>query len=109
MTLPIRCVSTMICFARTIARRSSTCLDRGRHFFDMTSRVTATTPARRREPMISSAAAAGLLESVKAAGRDPDEILRAVGLDRARLTDRQAFVPSAAFTLALDEAARLTG
>ena len=59
--------------------------------------------------MISSAAAAGLTDAIEAAGRDPDEILRAVGLDRAAVADRHGFIPSAAFTLALEEAARVTG
>jgi AraC-like DNA-binding protein len=59
--------------------------------------------------MISSAAAAGLIEAIDAAGGDPDRVLRAVSLDRAAVTDRYAFIPSAAFTLALEEAARVTG
>lgn len=60
-------------------------------------------------PMMSSAAATGLAEVIEAAGRDPDDILRSVGLDRTIVTDRHAFIPSAAFTLALEEAARVTG
>jgi len=75
----------------------------------MTYRVTAVSSVRRSGPMISSVAATGFVEAIEAAGRDPDEVLRTVGLDRARVTDRQAFIPSAAFTLALDEAARVTG
>jgi AraC-like DNA-binding protein len=59
--------------------------------------------------MISSVAAAGLIEAIEAASRDPDPILRSVGLDRATVADRHAFIPSAAFTLALEEAARATG
>jgi AraC-like DNA-binding protein len=59
--------------------------------------------------MISAGAAAGLIEAIGAAGGDPDRVLRAVGLDRADVSDRHAFIPSAAFTLALDEAARVTG
>jgi AraC-like DNA-binding protein len=59
--------------------------------------------------MISAAAAAGLIEAIEAAGGDPDRVLRAVDLDRADVSDRHAFIPSAAYTLALDEAARVTG
>jgi len=59
--------------------------------------------------MISAAAATGLIEAIDAAGGDPDRVLAAVGLDRADVSDRYAFIPSAAFTLALDEAARVTG
>ena len=58
--------------------------------------------------MISSAVAIGLAEAIEAAGRDPDDVLRSVGLDRAAVTDRHRFFPSAAFTLALEEAARVT-
>jgi len=59
--------------------------------------------------MISSAAAVGLAEAIEAAGRDPEDVLRTVGLDRAAVADRHGFFPSAAFTLALEEAARVTG
>ena len=59
--------------------------------------------------MISSAAAAGFVEAIEAAGRDPDDVLRPVGLDRSAVSDRHGFIPSAAFTLALEEAARVTG
>jgi AraC-like DNA-binding protein len=58
--------------------------------------------------MISSAVAIGLAEAIEVAGRDPDDVLRSVGLDRAAVTDRHRFFPSAAFTLALEEAARVT-
>src|SRR5262249_53918533 len=60
-------------------------------------------------PMISSAVAAGLAEAIEAAGQDADAVLRSVGLNRAVVTDRHSFFPSAAFTLALEEAARVTG
>jgi len=58
--------------------------------------------------MISSVVAVGLAEAIEAAGRDPDDVLRSVGLDRAAVSDRHRFFPSAAFTLALEEAARVT-
>ena len=59
--------------------------------------------------MMSSAAATGLIAAIAARGGDPDRLLRSVGLDPAAVADRHAFIPSAAFTLALEEAARVTG
>src|SRR5512138_2393834 len=71
--------------------------------------MTSRAPSARSAAMISSAAAAGFAEAIEAAGRDPDDVLRPVGLDRSAVTDRHGFIPSAAFTLALEEAARVTG
>lgn len=59
--------------------------------------------------MMSTAAATGLIDAIKAAGGDPERLLRSVGLDPAAVADRHAFIPSAGFTLALEEAARVTG
>ena len=70
--------------------------------------MTSRAPSVRSGPMISSAAAVGLAEAIEAAGRDAEDVLRSVGLDRAAVTDRQGFFPAAAFTLALEEAARVT-
>ena len=71
--------------------------------------MTSRAPSVRSEPMISSAVGAGLAEAIEAAGQDADAVLHSVGLDRAAVADRHAFFPSAAFTLALEEAARVTG
>jgi AraC-like DNA-binding protein len=61
------------------------------------------------ESMISVAAMTGWLETVSAAGKNPDPILAAAGLNRARLGNPEAFVPSSAFGRLLEEAARQTG
>ena len=60
-------------------------------------------------PTVSVAATTGLVEAISAAGADADEILRAVGLKRSALANADGFIPSAAFALALEEAARATG
>jgi AraC-like DNA-binding protein len=59
--------------------------------------------------MISVAAMTGLLEAITAAGKDPDQILRAVGLDRSVLGNPEGFVASSIFTQLLEEASRETG
>jgi AraC-like DNA-binding protein len=60
-------------------------------------------------PMISVAAMTGLPECITAAGKDPDPILRAVGLDRSVLGNPEGFVASSVFTQLLEEASRQTG
>ena len=60
-------------------------------------------------PMISVAAMTGLLEAITAAGKDPDQILRALGLDRSVLRNPEGFVASSIFTRLLEEASRQTG
>jgi AraC-like DNA-binding protein len=60
-------------------------------------------------PMISVAAMSGLLEAISAAGKDPDPILRGVGLDRSVLQNLEGFVASSVFTRLLEEASRQTG
>ncbi len=59
--------------------------------------------------MISITAAAGLAEAIEAAGGSPDGILRAAGLDRRALADRDGFIPALEFAAALDRAAQVTG
>jgi AraC-like DNA-binding protein len=59
--------------------------------------------------MISLAAATGLLDMIEASGRDPDEILRRLGLDRRVFCDPHGFIADADFSCVLDEAARVTG
>ena len=59
--------------------------------------------------MISLAATTGLMESMAAAGIDVDKVLRAASLDRAVLSQSEGFIPSAAFALVLEEAARASG
>src|SRR5689334_10508228 len=71
-------------------------------------RPLASSPIRS-APMMSTAAATGLIDAIKTSGADPERLLRSVGLDPAAVADRHAFIPSAAFTLALEEAARVTG
>jgi AraC-like DNA-binding protein len=61
------------------------------------------------EPMISVAAMTGWLETISAAGKNPDPILSALGLDRSVLGNPEAFVPCAIFARLLEEAARQTG
>jgi len=60
-------------------------------------------------PMISVAAMTGLIEAITAAGKNPDQILRAFGLDRSVLRNPEGFVASSIFTQLLEEASRQTG
>jgi AraC-like DNA-binding protein len=59
-------------------------------------------------PMISVAAATGLLEAIAARGRDPDQILRKFGIDRSAFSDPEGFIPSSIFGGVLEEAAQAT-
>jgi len=59
--------------------------------------------------MISLTAATGLLEAIEATGRDPDELLHALGLTRTAFSDRTGSSPTADFARVLEEAARATG
>jgi AraC-like DNA-binding protein len=61
------------------------------------------------KPMISVAATTGLLEAIGRAGANPDQVLRAVDLDRAALSNAEGFIPSSVFARILEEAARATG
>ncbi|HEY6363708.1 MAG TPA: AraC family transcriptional regulator [Candidatus Binatia bacterium] len=61
------------------------------------------------KPMISVAATTGLLEAIGSAGADPDQVLRAVELDRAVLSNAEGFIPCSTFARLLEEAARATG
>ena len=61
--------------------------------------------AVRRRPMISLAAATGLIEALEAAGQDPAEVLRSVGLDRQSFADPHGIIPTADFARILEEAA----
>jgi AraC-like DNA-binding protein len=59
--------------------------------------------------MISVAATTGLLEAIGSAGANPDQVLRAVPLDRAVLSKADGFIPCSLFARLLEEAARATG
>ena len=58
---------------------------------------------------ISVAAATGLLDAIAAAGGNPDQILRTVGLERSVLATADAFIASTTFSWLLEEASRATG
>jgi AraC-like DNA-binding protein len=58
--------------------------------------------------MISLAAATGLIEAIEAAGRNPDDILRPLGLDRRVFGSPHGFIPAADFARVLEETARAT-
>src|SRR5262249_48168165 len=58
--------------------------------------------------MISLAAATGLIEAIEAAGRNPEDGLRPLGLDRGVRSNPPGFIPSLDFARVLDEAARAT-
>lgn len=62
-----------------------------------------------RKPMISLAAATGLLEAIEAAGGDVERVLRPLHLDGKRLVNPHGFMASADFALLLEEAAAVTG
>jgi AraC-like DNA-binding protein len=58
--------------------------------------------------MISVAAADGLLEAIRTAGADPDQILRTLNFDGSVLSDAERFIPCSVFARILEEAARIT-
>ncbi len=58
--------------------------------------------------MISVTAATDIIEAITAAGGNPDQILRTVGLSRSVILDEEGFIPAAVFARLLDEAARST-
>jgi len=60
-------------------------------------------------PMVSVAAATGLLDRIVAAGGDPDRILHEAGLQRSLLAKPDGFIATTAFAGVLTEAARATG
>ena len=60
------------------------------------------------KPMISVAAATGLLDAVAGACGDPDQVLSAVHLDRSVFAQSDGFMPAAIFAELLREAARAT-
>ena len=59
-------------------------------------------------PMISVAASTGLLETIANTGANSDQVLGAVGLDRAVLSNVESFIPCSTFARLLEEAARAT-
>jgi len=64
---------------------------------------------RKLTPMISIAATTGLLETLGAAGVDPDRLLRSVGLDSAIFRHADGFIQSSQFARLLEECAFATG
>ena len=60
------------------------------------------------KPMISIASTTLLLEAIRAAGANPDQVLRAVGLDIAEFSNLDGFIESSRFAQLLEEAARAT-
>jgi len=60
-------------------------------------------------PMISLAAATGLVEAIGAAGGDPREVARAAALDPAVLSQLDGSIACSDFARLLQEAARITG
>lgn len=59
-------------------------------------------------PMISVAAATGLLEAIAARGGDPDQILRQFEIDRSAFSEPEGFIPSSIFAGILEAAAQAT-
>jgi AraC-like DNA-binding protein len=64
---------------------------------------------KRVKPMISVAAMTGLLEAIRDAGADPDQVLRTFELEPSVLADVDGFIPCSVFARILEEAARATG
>ena len=58
--------------------------------------------------MMSVTAATGLLDAIKAAGANPDQILSLLGLDRAALSRADGSIACSTFARLLEEAARAT-
>jgi AraC-like DNA-binding protein len=65
-------------------------------------------PRRSKRRMICLTAATGLLDAIKAAGGEPDAILRAAEMDRGAFANPDGYIPSAAFARVLEECARAT-
>ena len=59
-------------------------------------------------PMISVAATAGLLDTITAAGGNPDQILSTLGLNRVAFANRDGSIASSIFARILEEAAHAT-
>jgi AraC-like DNA-binding protein len=57
---------------------------------------------------VSVSVTTGLLDAIEAAGGNPDEVIQLAGLKRSALANPDAFIPSAAFAQALEEASRST-
>ena len=57
----------------------------------------------RRRLVISLSAATGLLEAIEAAGANPEQVVRAVGLTHAAISKPDGFIPCAQFARLLDE------
>ena len=64
---------------------------------------------KRVKPMISVAAMTGLLEAIRDAGADPDQVLRTFEVEPSVLANAEGFIPCAVFAGILEEAARATG
>jgi len=65
--------------------------------------------AKQMKPMISVAAMTGLLEAIRDAGADPDQVLRTFEVEPSVLANAEGFIPCAVFARILEEAARVTG
>ena len=61
-----------------------------------------------KNPMISMSAATGLVEAIKAAGANPDDVLRAIAVDRAVFSNPDSFIRVSMFARILEEAARVS-
>src|SRR4029077_12298032 len=89
------------------------CLDIQRHLIDTCSQLELCSYWRchavRAKPMISIAAATGLLEAIEAAGGSPDGILQIAGLDRSAFSKPEGFIPCSVFAEILRRAAQATG
>lgn len=59
--------------------------------------------------MISVAATSGLVEAIRAAGANPDQVLRMFQLDPSVLSNTEKFIPCPVFARILEEAAGVTG
>ena len=60
-------------------------------------------------PMVSVTVTTGLFDAIAAAGGDPDETLRALGLKRSAFSNPDRFIANATFARLLEEAGRATG
>ncbi|HKX51167.1 MAG TPA: AraC family transcriptional regulator ligand-binding domain-containing protein [Candidatus Binatia bacterium] len=59
-------------------------------------------------PMISISAAAGLIEAIKAAGANPDDVLGTIAVDSAIFANPDGFIRVSTFARILEEAARVS-
>src|SRR5436190_55875 len=94
-----------------VRREPVDCLDSPRQGFDtwLVDFPGDASDTVNRRPMISVAATTGLLDAIRAAGVNPEPLIREAGLDRSVFSNPDGYIATSAFAGLLEEAARATG